>query len=139
MSWRSGNAALRKERQDAKRAADYFARGNEAPRNLMPRLREPFRGKPYLRRALGLLAGCGSEGCTEPVMRMHGFTADQLAELVHAGFADTTTERTLGEWRQPLEVKRSRSLKQATERSAEQRSARRCPLNPSPRLGYAAR
>jgi len=39
-------------------------------------------------------------------MRMHGFTADQLAELVRAGFANTTTERTLGEWRQPLEVKR---------------------------------
>jgi hypothetical protein len=37
---------------------------------------------------------------------MHGFTADQLAELVRAGFAATTTERTLGEWQQPLEVKR---------------------------------
>jgi len=70
------------------------------------RLREPRRRKPYLRRALGLLAGCGSGGCTEPVMRMHGFTADQLAELVRAGFAATTTERMLGEWRQPLEVKR---------------------------------
>jgi hypothetical protein len=39
-------------------------------------------------------------------MRMHGFTADQLAELVHAGFAAATTERMLSEWRQPLEVKR---------------------------------
>jgi hypothetical protein len=39
-------------------------------------------------------------------MRMHGFTADQLAELVRAGFAATATERTVGEWRQPLEVKR---------------------------------
>jgi len=72
----------------------------------MTRLKEPRRRKPYLRRALGLLAGCGSGGCTEPVMRMHGFTADELAELVRAGFAATATERTLGEWRQPLEVKR---------------------------------
>jgi len=39
-------------------------------------------------------------------MRMHGFTPDQLAELVRAGFAATTTERVLGEWQQPLEVKR---------------------------------
>jgi hypothetical protein len=80
----------------------------------MPRLRRPRPPKPYLRRApclrraLALLAGCGSGGCTAPVMRMHGFTADQLAELVRAGFADTTTQRTLGEWRQPLEVKRSK-------------------------------
>ena len=37
---------------------------------------------------------------------MHGFTVDQLAELVQVGFAATTTERLVGEWRQPLEVKR---------------------------------
>jgi hypothetical protein len=47
-----------------------------------------------------------SGGCTETLMRMHGFTADELAELVRAGFAATATERTVGEWRQPLEVKR---------------------------------
>ena len=39
-------------------------------------------------------------------MRMHGFTADQLAKLVRFGFVVTTTERVIGEWRQPLEVKR---------------------------------
>jgi hypothetical protein len=72
----------------------------------MTRLREPRRRKPYLRRALGLLAGCGSGGCTEPVMRMHGFTADQLTEWVRVGFAAAITERTVSEWRQPLEVKR---------------------------------
>jgi hypothetical protein len=75
---------------------------NGAPGNLM--LREPRRREPYLRRALGLLAGCGSGGCTEPVMRMHGFTADELAELVRAGFAATATERTVGEWRQSQKV-----------------------------------
>src|SRR5262245_30447125 len=60
-----------------------------------PRL--PRRPKPYLRRALALLAGCGSGGCTEHVMRMHGFTADQLAELVRFGFVATTTERAIRE------------------------------------------
>ena len=72
----------------------------------MPSPRPPRRPKPYLRRALALLAGCGSGGCTEPVMRMHGFTADQLTELVRVGFAVTTIERVIGERRQPLEVKR---------------------------------
>jgi len=72
----------------------------------MPSTEPPRRPKPYQRRALALLAGYGSGGCTERVMRMHGFTADQLAELVRVGFAATTTERVVGEWRQPLEVKR---------------------------------
>jgi len=72
----------------------------------MPSPRPPRRPKPYLRRALALLAGCGSGGCTESVMRMHGFTADQLAELVRIGFVATTTERVIDEWRRPLEVKR---------------------------------
>jgi hypothetical protein len=39
-------------------------------------------------------------------MRIHGFTADQLAELVRIGLVATTNERVVGEWRQPLEVKR---------------------------------
>jgi len=43
--------------------------------------------KQYERRALTLLVGCGSAGCQEAVMRTHGFTADQLAELVRIGFA----------------------------------------------------
>ena len=68
--------------------------------------RPPRRPKPYQRRALALLAGCGSGGCTERVMRMHGFTTDHLADLVRVGFVATTTERVIGEWRQPLEVKR---------------------------------
>jgi len=72
----------------------------------MPSPRPSRPPKPHERRALALLAGCSSGGCTEHVMRMHGFTADQLAELVRVGFAATTTEHMIGEWRQPLEVKR---------------------------------
>jgi hypothetical protein len=74
----------------------------------MPSPRPLRRPKPYQRRALALLAGCGSGGCTERIMRMHGFTADQLADLVRVGFAATTTERVVGEWRQSLEVKKLR-------------------------------
>ena len=52
------------------------------------RLRHP---KPHERRALILLAGCGAAGCTEAVMRMHGFTVEQLSELVRGGFAVPTS------------------------------------------------
>jgi hypothetical protein len=52
--------------------------------------------KPHQRRALVLLAGCSATGCTEAVMVLHGFTAEQLAELVHVGFAATTIERAVG-------------------------------------------
>ena len=74
-----------------------------APDKAMPSPRPPRHQKPYQRRALALLAGCGSEGCIEHVMRVHGFTADQLAELVRVGLVAMTTERVVGE---PLEVKR---------------------------------
>jgi hypothetical protein len=52
--------------------------------------------KPHQRRALVLLAGCSTAGCTEAVMLLHSFSAEQLAELVRAGFAATTTERMVG-------------------------------------------
>ena len=52
--------------------------------------------KPHQRRALVLLAGCGAEACTEAVMRAHGFTADQLAQLVRIEFIARTTESVVG-------------------------------------------
>jgi hypothetical protein len=61
--------------------------------------------KPYQRRALTLLAGCGSAGCQEAVMHAHGFTADQLTTMVHIGFAATTTERVVGSVGQISEIK----------------------------------
>jgi hypothetical protein len=61
--------------------------------------------KPHQRRALVLLAGCGAAGCTEAVMVLHGFTAEQLTKLVRAGFAAMTIERVVGGVR-PSEVRR---------------------------------
>ena len=52
--------------------------------------------KPHQRRALVLLAGCSATGCTEAVMGLHGFTSEQLSELVRVGFASTTIERVVG-------------------------------------------
>ena len=49
--------------------------------------------KPDRRRALELLASCGVEGCSEAVMRAHGFTTEQLVELVRAGLASATPQR----------------------------------------------
>jgi hypothetical protein len=68
--------------------------------------RRPRHLKPYQRRALTLLAGCGSVGCNSAVMGAHGFTADQLAKLVRIGFADKTTECVVGGVEQTSEVER---------------------------------
>jgi hypothetical protein len=48
-----------------------------------PKLRP--RPKPDRRRALELLAGCPQEGCTEAVLLAHGFTVEQMVELVRSG------------------------------------------------------
>jgi acyl-CoA synthetase (AMP-forming)/AMP-acid ligase II len=69
-----------------------------APMPLMPTPQRSRRRvlKPHQRRALVLLAGCSTAGCTKAVMLLHGFTADQLAELVRAGFIAPTIERAVG-------------------------------------------
>jgi hypothetical protein len=58
-----------------------------------PRCRRP---KPYQRRALTLL---------EAVMRAHGFTAEQLAELVCDGFVTKTREHVVGA-EEPFDIAR---------------------------------
>ena len=51
----------------------------------------PHRGpKPDRRRGLELL-----DGCTEAIMLAHGFTIEQMAELVRAGLASATAERVV--------------------------------------------
>jgi hypothetical protein len=58
-------------------------------------MRQPNRKrlpKPNRRRALELLASC-RDGCTEAMMIAHGFTIEQIVELVRAGLATATAER----------------------------------------------
>jgi len=51
-----------------------------------------------------LLASCRN-GCTEAIMRAHGFTVPQMVELVRAGLATASTDRVVA-GRQMLEVAR---------------------------------
>jgi hypothetical protein len=44
------------------------------------------------RRALELLAA-SADGCTEAIMRAHGFSTDLLVELINAKLATATAER----------------------------------------------
>jgi hypothetical protein len=39
--------------------------------------------------------GCGADGCTEAIMLAHGFTIEQMVELVRAGLATATAERVV--------------------------------------------
>ena len=69
----------------------------------MPRSAYP-RTKPTRRRALELLASC-PDGCTEAIMLVHGFTIEQMVELVRAGLATAKAERVVA-GRQRIEVAR---------------------------------
>jgi hypothetical protein len=62
--------------------------------------------KPDRRRALTLLAS-SRDGCTEAIMMAHGFTVEQLVELVHTGLAAASPQRIL-EDRRTIEVTRVR-------------------------------
>jgi hypothetical protein len=70
----------------------------------MPRPRH--RPKPDRRRALELLVSC-RDGCTEAIMRAHGFSIDDMAALVRAGLATATAERIVA-GRRTIEVARLR-------------------------------
>ena len=61
----------------------------------MPTLRRKRTLKPDRVRALELLAGCGSEGCTEGILHAHGFATADIVELVRAGLASATAERVV--------------------------------------------
>jgi hypothetical protein len=57
----------------------------------MPR-RLRRRPKPDQRRALELLVS-SRDGCTEAMMLAHGFTIEQMVELLNAGLATANAER----------------------------------------------
>jgi hypothetical protein len=61
------------------------------------------RPKPHrrLRRALELLASC-ADGCTEAILIAHGFTVEQMVELVRIGHATAQTERVIAGGREDL-------------------------------------
>jgi hypothetical protein len=46
------------------------------------------------RRALELLTSC-RDGCTEAIMLAHGFTVEQMVEIIRAGLATAQTERVV--------------------------------------------
>jgi hypothetical protein len=76
------------------RESGNLAARSQKPTRQMPRpLRR--RPKPDRRRALELLASC-RDGCTEAIMLTHGFSIDQMVELVRAGLATATAERVAG-------------------------------------------
>jgi hypothetical protein len=58
------------------------------------------------RRALELLAG-SADGMTEALLVSHGFTVEQMVELIRAGLATATTGRVMAGAR-PLKVARVR-------------------------------
>jgi hypothetical protein len=58
------------------------------------------------RRALELLASC-RDGCTEAIMLAHGFTIEQMVQLVNAGLAAATAERVVA-GKRTIEVARVR-------------------------------
>jgi hypothetical protein len=71
----------------------------------MPPLRRPRRGsKPDRRRALELLVSC-RDGCIEAIIIAHGFTVEQLVELVRV--ASASAERMVAGGR-TMEVGRFR-------------------------------
>src|SRR6516165_5423051 len=79
--------------------------------------------KPDRRRALTLLAS-SRDGCTEAIMMAHGFTVEQLAELVHTGLAAASPQRILV-GRRTVEVNRVRITDAGRQVLAEQLPARR--------------
>jgi hypothetical protein len=58
-----------------------------------PRRASKHLPKPTGQRALELLADCPQEGCSEAIMLAHGFTIEQMVELVRAGLATATPQR----------------------------------------------
>ena len=58
------------------------------------------RPKPHRRRrrALELLASC-ADGCAEAILVAHGFTVEQMVELIRIGHATAQTERVIADGR----------------------------------------
>jgi hypothetical protein len=81
--------------------------------------RRRSRPKPDRRRALELLVG-SPDGCTEAILAAHGFTIEQMADLVESGLATARAERVVAGSRR-LEVVRLRITVAGRRAPADQR------------------
>jgi hypothetical protein len=90
-----------------------------------PRKRRPSPGaiaaRRTRRRALELLAGCGPEGCSEAIMVAHGFSIEQMVELVRAGLASAVPGKVKAGG-QTMEVTRLRITDEGQRALAEAKS-----------------
>jgi hypothetical protein len=77
--------------------------------------------RPTQRRAVELLGSCPQEGCSEAVLLAHGFTIEQLVELVRAGLAAATPQRVKA-GREVMEVATLRITEAGRRALAESRS-----------------
>jgi hypothetical protein len=88
----------------------------------MAKMAEDPRRRAERQRALELLAA-SSDGCTAAILMAHGFTIEQMVELIDAGLVSVTTERVItGE--RAAEVSRVR-ITDAGRQALEQPKARR--------------
>ena len=97
-------------------------------KHLVPQLLEREMPKPVprqkpnaeRRRALELLAA-SRDGCTEAVMIAHGFTVQQMVDLVRAGLATAKTERVVagGRTMQVAQVRITEAGRRALENAGQ--------------------
>jgi DNA-binding protein len=73
---------------------------------MSPRRRVHRRAKPDRQRMLEVLASC-RDGCTEAILRAHGFSVSQMVEIINAGLATATAERVVAGKRE-MEIARVR-------------------------------
>jgi len=89
------------------------------------------------RRALELLAG-SRDGCTEAIMIAHGFTVEQMVELVRAGFATARVERMVA-GKDRIEVAPLRITEAGRKRSQTDEPVPFYPRRPGPLASACAR
>jgi hypothetical protein len=84
-------------------------------------MRKPFprrrSAKPDRRQALEILAS-SRDGCTEAILKAHGFTIEQMIELVRVGLTTAASERVRA-GRQVLEIARVHITKAGRDALAE--------------------
>jgi hypothetical protein len=78
--------------------ASSIPAGSKSTNNLWGKLTRRRAADAKRRRALELLASC-ADGCTEAILVAHGFTVEQMVELIRIGHATAQTERVIADGR----------------------------------------